>query len=142
MSLEKCFEERKLRRVRADILKARKSLETAERKLAEAEELMKAGFESAALITAYASMFHSGRALLFRDGVVEKSHYCLILYLRERYAKIGKIKNEVITMMDAFREERHDILYSLEGMKVKGREAKTAVETARELLEEVRGILR
>ncbi len=142
MSLERCFEERKLRKIRPDILKARKSLEVAESKLSKAEELAKAGFEDVALVTAYASMFHSGRALLFRDGIVEKSHYCLIQYLKEKYVKTGKIENEVITMMDSFRHERHDVLYSLEGIKVRTNESKEAIETARKLLSAVKKILK
>jgi uncharacterized protein (UPF0332 family) len=142
LTLDECFGERKLRKTRPDVLKAEKSLETAEKKLGEAEELAKAGFDDVALITAYASMFHSGRALLFRDGVIEKSHYCLALYLKEKYVKTGKIESEVITMMDAFREERHDVLYSLEGIKVKTSETKMAIETARKLLEAVRNLLK
>lgn len=116
-------------------MKARQSLKVSEDKLVEAEKLAKAGFGDAALVTAYASMFHAGRALLFKDGVVEKSHYCLVVYLRENYAKQGKIGPEIITMMDAFREERHDVLYSLEGIRVKTADTKTAIETARKLLE-------
>lgn len=141
MTLERCFEERKLRQAKPDILKAKKSLETAREKLAEAEELAKAGFEKVAVVFAYASMFHSGRALLFKDGVVEKSHYCLVLYLKEKYVKRGKIENEIITMMDSFREERHDVMYSLEGIKVKSDEANHAIENARKMLQAVGWIL-
>lgn len=60
--------------------------------------------------------------------------FCLVQYLKEKYAKTGKIENGVITMMDAFREERHDVLYSLDEIKVKMTETKTAIETARTLL--------
>jgi uncharacterized protein (UPF0332 family) len=142
LTLDRCFEERKLRRVRPDPMKAAQSLKVSEEKLGEAEKLANAGFGDVALVTAYASMFHAGRALLFKDGVVEKSHYCLVMYLKENYAKTNKISNDIITMMDAFREERHDVLYSLEGVKVKTTETKTALETARKLLQTAKSLVR
>ena len=141
MALAECFEDRRLRRERPDVLKARKSLETAQRKLSEAGALAQAGFESAAMVTAYASMFHAGRALLFRDGIVEKSHYCLVQYLREEYAKTGRLQNELITMRDSCREERHDVMYSLEGIRVKPNEVGAAITTAKKLVEEVKRLL-
>ena len=117
-----------------DRTKALQSLKVAQSKLVEAEKLAEAGFENVALVSAYASMFHSGRAILFKEGIVEKSHYCLVMYLKENYATPGKIDHEIITLMDAFREERHEVLYSLEGIGVKATETKTALETARKLL--------
>ena len=140
--MDRCFEERKLRRDRPDILKAHRSVSVAEAKLKEAEDLAKAGFANASLLSAYSSMFHSGRALLFRDGVVEKSHYCLIAYLREKYANTGSLDNGTITVMDAFREERHDVLYSLEGISVRADDTKTAIEAAKKLLSEVKKLLK
>lgn len=107
----------------------------------QAKELAQAEFWDVAIISAYAAMFHAGRALLFRDGISEKSHYCLILYLEENYAKKGKIKSEFITLMDAFREERHGILYSLEDIDSGESEANEAVETAKKLLEAVKKLL-
>lgn len=127
--------------MRPDVLKARKSLETAEGKLSEAGALAQAGFKSAAMVTAYAAMFHAGRALLFKDGVVEKSHYCLVEYLREEYAKTGRLPNELVTMMDSFREERHDVLYSLEGVKAKTDDVEAAIETAKKLVGEAKRLL-
>ena len=61
-------------------------------------------------------MFHAGRALLFRDGIQEKSHYCLLVYLKEKYT--GRISAGILSSMDAYREERHEVLYSLEKTKI------------------------
>jgi len=30
-------------------------------------------------------MLHSPRALLFRDGVKERGHLCVVVYLKEKY---------------------------------------------------------
>jgi uncharacterized protein (UPF0332 family) len=140
--MERCFEERKLRHDRPDPLKAQKSVSAAEAKLGEAEKLAQAGFASASLLSAYSAMFHAGRALLFRDGVVEKSHYCLIAYLHEKYAETGKLNAGTITVMDAFREERHDVLYSLEGIAVRQDDTKTAIDAARKLIAAVKRLLK
>ncbi|MFH0818079.1 MAG: HEPN domain-containing protein [Candidatus Micrarchaeota archaeon] len=142
MSLEECFENRKLRKARPDLLKAAASVQVAKRKVAEAEELAKAGFRSMALIQAYASMFHAGRALLFRDGIIEKSHYCLIIYLKEKYVKTGSIPIESITLMDSFREERNDVLYSLEKITVEGKECEEGVKSARQFIKIVERVLK
>ncbi len=141
MSLEDCFESRQLREIPPDLLKAGKSLETAEYKLVEARELSNAGFGSAAIVTAYASMLHSARALLYRDGFQEKSHYCVIQYLKEKYAKIGSLQSVLVTVMDAFRAERHDIMYGFAPSKVKSEDVEAAVENAGEMIKAVRKLI-
>ncbi len=142
MSLEECFETRKLRKARPDLLKAVASVQVAKAKIAEAEELAKAGFKNMALVQAYASMFHAGRALLFRDGIIEKSHYCLIAYLKEKYVKSDKIPVESITLMDSFREERNDVLYSLERITVEEKECEEGVKSARQFIKVVERALK
>ena len=40
-------------------------------------------------IQSYYSMFHVARALLFNKGYREKSHYCLVIAIRELYVNEG-----------------------------------------------------
>lgn len=134
MTLEECFASRKLRRIRPDLLKARKSLDAAGTKLERAKALLKDGYSDAALLYAYSSMFSAGRAILYKDGVQEKSHYCLAKYLEEKYAKSGKIEPETITLLNAFREERHAIMYGFEEVKVGEEEAGEAVSAAEKII--------
>ena len=141
MTLEDCYERRQLRSSRPDPLKAKMSISTAESHLTEAENLAKAGFKKVAVVIAYASMFHAGRALLFKDGVIEKSHYCLVVYLREKYVINGKLSNELITVMDAFREERQDVMYGLEIPELDKNDEKLAIENARKMIKEVKKLL-
>lgn len=141
MTLKECFDTRKLRKIPPSRAKAQASLVVAAEKLKEARGLAEAGFGNAALLAAYASMFHSSRSLLFRDGVQEKSHYCLVEYLKENYVKTNKLGSESVTLMDAFREERHDVLYSLHNLKVKKEEVLEAVETAGKMLKEIKSLL-
>lgn len=117
------------------------SISTAESHLTEAERLAKAGFRNVAVVVAYASMFHAGRALLFKDGVIEKSHYCLAVYLREKYVTGGKLSNELISVMDAFREERQDVMYGLETPELNKDDENAAIENARKMIKEVKKLL-
>jgi len=109
-------------------------METAREKLAVAKELAKSGFGVVAVVFAYASMFHSCRALLFKDGVQEKSHYCVIEYVKDKYCRGGKLDFGLITIMDSFREERQDVMYGLEKVQASGKEVKTAMENAEKLI--------
>ena len=46
-----------------------------------------------ALMAAYMGYFHAARAILFRDGVREKSHYCIGVYL-EYYCEKKMLEDE------------------------------------------------
>lgn len=61
-----------------------------------------------AMIQAYSSMLNISRAILFRDGYVEKSHYCVVEYLRYYY--YDDLEDH-IERLDLMRKERHQILY-------------------------------
>lgn len=141
MTLNECFERRQLRKIAPDVLKASKSVETAKIKLEEAKKLSDAGFDKMAVVVAYSSMFHSARALLYKDGVQEKSHYCLVVYVREEYARKGLIPTELVTTMDAFRQERHDAMYGLEETKTTREHCQNAIQTAQKLMDAVQKII-
>ena len=86
-TLEECFGKALLRRVDPSTGKARESLRQARTWLAEAEQAFAAGVFRSALLAAYNAYFHAARAILFRDGLREKSHSCietLPWILRER----------------------------------------------------------
>ncbi len=139
--VERCFEERKLRKTRPDFIKSKKSLESAEACLKEAEINLKNRALISGLVMAYASMFHAARAVLYRDGVQEKSHHCLIKYMNEKYARKGKFPLHLINAMEAYKEERHDALYGFESEEIGEEEIKEAVEVAREIIEACKKLL-
>ncbi|MHB8118937.1 MAG: HEPN domain-containing protein [Methanothrix sp.] len=60
---------------------------------------------------AYLAVFHSARAVLFRDGVREKSHYCIGLYL-QKYVEEGTLEEEWPMLFDMIRSIRHADQYS------------------------------
>jgi uncharacterized protein (UPF0332 family) len=55
-----------------------------------------------ALMAVYMGYFHAARAVLFRDGIREKSHYCIGIYL-ETYVEKGLLEEEWIALFDHIR---------------------------------------
>jgi len=111
MNVSEAFEKRLLRQATPSKAKAQKSLEAAARFLGQSEKSLGAGAYDAALLTAYSSMFHAARAVLFSDGVVEKSHYAVCIYLGERHSDLGK---EFVNGFDLYRLLRHSTAYDLD----------------------------
>ena len=68
-----------------------KEIKAAETDLRDAEDSLDRREFKWATIQAYYSMFHSVRALLYRRGYREKSHYAMLVALRELFAhKLGR----------------------------------------------------
>jgi uncharacterized protein (UPF0332 family) len=72
-----------------------------------------AGALRSALMAAYMGYFHAARAVLFRDGVREKSHYCIGVYL-ESYREKGLLEDEWVLQFDRMRGLRQSDQYSLD----------------------------
>ncbi len=138
MRLEECFERRLLRKIMADREKAMRSIKMAENKLKLAKQALLKEFYDACIIYAYTSMFHSARALLYKDGIQEKSHACVVLYLKEKYSSL--IPFYLLQSLDAFRKERHEALYGLE-YEASLRDAEIVIKDAEEFIKIVREVL-
>ncbi|MEK6898653.1 MAG: HEPN domain-containing protein [Nanoarchaeota archaeon] len=132
------FNERKLRKIAPDLNKSRQSLKIAESKLAEAKELLRAEFYSQAMLSAYTSMFHSARAILYKEGIQEKSHYAVYIYLKENYSNL--LSGELLESFLNHQNERKEILYGLDYNPNKN-EAESSIEDAELFFVEVTGIL-
>jgi uncharacterized protein (UPF0332 family) len=61
-----------------------------------------------AMVQVYTSMLNLARAVLFNDGIREKSHICTVLYLRRYHSKHY---GDLIEKLDILRRERHLTLY-------------------------------
>jgi len=139
MRADDCFKKRLLRRTKPDQLKEIKALEMAEVKKERALELFENDFFEESIVASYTSMFQASRALLFHDGVIEKSHACVVAYLREHYS--SKLGQNVINWLDTYRLERHESFYGLEKSIIDEDEAKDALEKSEKFLESVQLIL-
>ena len=111
IDLKKCIEKGLLRRVPASREKAVQSIEKAKDLLAEAKADLEDERLNLAIVISYLSIFHSARALLFKDGYREKSHECTIRYIEEKYA--GKIPQKTIELLDKFKSERNQTQYNV-----------------------------
>jgi uncharacterized protein (UPF0332 family) len=141
MKLRECFQKRLLRKERPDSERSKRSVQVAEAKLDEAERALNHGLFDSTIILAYTAMFHAARAILFRDGIVEKSHVCLIEYLRETYVNNGKLSAALINALDTLRVDRHETLYGLEARSSR-KEAQHSVKKAKEFLDTVRKFMK
>lgn len=112
MDIKECLEKGLLKKDKADLNKARESIKIAEIKLNKAKKLLSLDILDMANINLYSSMFHSARALLFRDGFKERSHYALYVYLKEKYH--DKIELRFLNELNHLRLERHEIFYGFE----------------------------
>jgi len=141
MSLEECYRKRLLRRGRPDKLKAKKAIEIAEQKLDRATELFDHNFPDEAMVASYTAMLQSAKALLFKDGVFEKSHWCVIEYLRENYVKKRLLEPSHVNWLDIYRQERHRIMYGLKTLVVSDEDIKDALDKTRKFIDAVKKIV-
>ena len=64
-----------------------------------------------ATIQAYYSMFHTARALIYKEKYREKSHYCLVVALEHLYLEKGLIEKEFIEGLTIGKEMRESADY-------------------------------
>jgi len=83
--------------------------------------------------------FHAARAILFRDGLREKSHGCILLYL-ESYAQKGLIDHTWVERFDQVMSIRNEDQYTLGAEPFPG-EIKSILEYAPEFIQIIEQIL-
>lgn len=138
MNVDDCFQERTLRKIEPNEKKVEKSIEIAELKLDEAKKLFSAGFYDSSIIAVYTSMFHAARAVLYKDGVQEKSPNAVYIYLNERYST--DIRKSLLNSFNQFKDERHMLLYGFEG-ETQIEEVENAITDCEEFLESIKRII-
>ena len=82
-------------------------------------------------------MFHAARALLFKDGIKERSHACMIEYLRAKHKGLRRHVNT----LDSYRRLRHTVLYGLD-VAVGVTDAREAVNSARAFISKIKDIVK
>ena len=137
-NVEDCFRFRLLRKIKPDKEKSSKSLEISKQRLKKTEEAIKLKIFEFAVLEAYMAMFHSSRALLYKDGIQEKSHFAISIYLKEKYS--NKMPLNIINFLNIHRIERHEAMYGLE-YEPKKEDALTAIDDAKIFVKEVEKVL-
>ena len=137
MKLEECFKEGLLRKTEPSIEKAKRSLEVSGEFIEKAKDNLKIKNYGIVIFCSYTSMFHAARAILFRDGIKERSHICIVSYLREKYSELRNLVN----MLDSYRKSRHTSLYSLDYL-IDEKDAEEAIKDAEIFRKKIEGIMK
>ena len=132
MSYEDCIKKGKLKKVDGAKDRIKKSFEIAKNFLESAKNNLTIREYSICVITAYNSAFHVCRALLFKKGYVEKSHYCMIQALKRFYLE-DEVLRDFLNQFDKIRMSRHEIQYRGEFSDEK--EARFVIDFARDFLD-------
>lgn len=129
-----CIKKGLLRKIPPSKGKAERSIEKAKGWLQESEKNIEAGAHNSAVLSSYLAMFHSARAILFKDGYREKSHACVARYLEGLYVKKKLLDKKWVELLDHYRELRHSDQYNLSFFTTET-EAKKALESAKGFVE-------
>ena len=136
MRLEECFDRGLLRKSRIDEGVIAKELHNAYRHLENATRCLEEGMYDLAVVSVYTAMFHASRAVLFRDGIKERSHICVVEYLRVNYPDLG----EHIAVLDNYRRSRHTMLYGID-VDIMLEDAEEGIKSAMSFIEKVETIV-
>jgi uncharacterized protein (UPF0332 family) len=117
MRVDDLFRDGQLKRIPPSRERAEKSVLLAERYLSEAKQTLDIGAYELAIIAAYASAFHAARAILFVDGVGERSHFAICEYLKWKHKDFGE---GILNTFDLYRKLRHSVAYGLDTKVGKG----------------------
>lgn len=110
MKIKDCFEKGFLRRTKLSDDIVEKEMLNAQRHLQNANQCIEQKMYDLAIVSLYTAMFHAARALLFQDGLKERGHICLILYIKKEYPEL----NNYAKILDNYRRTRHIMLYGID----------------------------
>lgn len=139
MNIEDCHRKRMLREMGPDVPMSDKALDMAYEKLNRAVDLKEDGFNEEAVVASYSGMFQAARSLLFREGIIEKNHYCVVLYMKENHE--DSIGPELISWLDMYRTERHLWFYGVESLRTNREEAEEAIYRANKFIDRISRLL-
>ena len=135
---ERCIKERRLMKIRSSKEIIQKEVESSEYDLERARNSLDEGDFKWAAVQSYYSMFHAAKALVFKKGYREKSHFCLIIALRTLYVKEDKLESEMVENLELCMNLRHEADY---GLTYHQESAETAIKYAEGFLEKALNLL-
>jgi uncharacterized protein (UPF0332 family) len=133
MKMAECFRKGLLKRTSPDTENTARSLELSTNNIEDAIANLSIHRYRVVAISSYSAMFHAARAVLFRDGIKERSHECIPVYLKEKYPELETHAN----ILDSYRRFRHDAIYGLDFV-MDEEEARAALDFAKEFLEKIK----
>lgn len=142
MRLRDCYEKGLLRKRHPDPRKSERAMELAQRDLERAKKLLESEFYMESRLLSYTGMFQAARALLFKDGVFERSHVCVVEYLKVNYVKGHILEITFVNWLNTLRVVRHESLYGLDMIDVPKEDAEDSYDKASRFVEKISQILK
>ena len=128
---ECCLKERRLIKIKPSNEMVQKEVDSAEYDIERARNSLDEEDFKWAAVQSYYSMFHAAKALVLKKGYREKSHFCLIIALRELYVKEDKLNAEIVENLELCMSLRHEADY---GLTYRQESAETAIKYAEDFL--------
>ena len=138
---DECLKKGMLRPIPPDPQNSESSMAKAKEWIVEAEKALKGEALKASLYSSYMAMFHASRAVLYRDGLREKSHYCIARYLEAEYVEKGKLEKEWVELLDFQRETRHSTQYDVAFQASEDDDSK-AIDSAKRFVKRIGELLK
>jgi uncharacterized protein (UPF0332 family) len=137
---EECLDKGLLRKVQPSMESCMESLKMAQDWLEESRKNFESGSLRSAYSSAYMCYFHSARAILFKDGYREKSHYCIGVYLDHLFS-INRLEIQWVLAFDNVRNSRHNEQYNFSGPPSK-EEVRAVIRDASAFMERMRLLIK
>lgn len=139
VDFKECLEKRRIVPINATGEMIKKEMDNAVYDLSRSEEsLMKKDYKWSS-VQAYYSMFHSAKALILKQGYREKSHYCLLVALRELLVNRDLISKDIVDNYELCMDIRHEADY---GHIYSDESAELAVDAAKKMLKAAQQIIK
>lgn len=138
LDFQKCLKNKKIKPFSKGKILVSKELEISKDDLRIAKESLNKKNYKWSTIQSYYSMFHAARALLYNKGYREKSHYCLVLGIRELYVNENLLSHTLVEALQFGKTLRENADYYAEFSQVG---AKDMLDKAEEFLKKTREIL-
>lgn len=139
LEFKKAIEKKRLLPFSKGKILIKNELKSAEDDLMEAKDRLKNKKYKYATITAYYSMFHAARALVYSRGYREKSHYYLLVALQALFVERGLLEEKITKDFHMAMVLREDADYHGEFSK---EGAESSIELAGEFLQKALLILK
>lgn len=118
---------------------AKKSLKRALVTLEDVPKALKIDLDELAEQRLYQSVFHGVKALLYKDGIKERSHVCVSLYFKEIYQK--KFSEDLLTLLDRLRDVRHESQYGLDAVVINSEQIQNWLAEAKKFLKTIQTLV-
>jgi len=135
---KKCLEKGKLIKISIDERRIKKEIDSALYDLKMSRDSLESKDFKWATVKAYYTFFHLGKALLFSKGYREKTHFCLMIGLKELLVNKGELDDTYLKnfedAMNLREEADYDFKFSEEGARETVTNAKYFLNKTKEIL--------